>query len=178
MDHLPSHGAITTALALAVFASLMVTAALRDVASTTIPDSLILWLAGGYAILGPLAGLAPGEMLVALGVAAMVFFATMAGFALGWMGGGDSKLLTVSALWIGPQALPQFLLLTTALGGLAALSILSLRHLPATGTQAGPSARPAWMARLASADAGVPYALPIGLAALLSLPATPWLAGF
>lgn len=173
MDQLLSQGTITATLALAVFSGLVTLAALRDVTRYAIPNSLILWLAASYAAFAPLAGFAPREMLLALGVAAMVFFATIAGFALGWMGGGDSKLLTVTALWLGPQAVPQFLMLTMVLGGLLALSILSLRLLPVTGI----AGRTSWLARIARAKEGVPYALPIGLAALLSLPGTPWLAG-
>lgn len=174
MDYLPSQGTVATLVALATFSALMTASAVRDVTSFTIPNRLILWLSAGYALLAPLAGFGPREILVALGVASMVFFCSIAGFALGWMGGGDSKLLTVSALWIGPQAVPQFLLLTTLLGGLVALMLMTLRFLPD-----GPSAaRPDWFLRLRAQESGVPYALPIGLAALMTLPQTPWLAGF
>ena len=169
---------VATSLALAAFVALMALAALRDMGGATIPNRLILWLAAGYATLAPLAGFAPREMLVALGVAAMVFFASVAAIALGWMEGSDSKLLTVAALWLGPEAVPLFLMLTLGLGGVAALSLLTLRNLPDGRLPAGGTkARSLRLARLALAKDRLPGALPIGLAALLCLPATPWLAG-
>jgi prepilin peptidase CpaA len=169
-----TQGTIATTLALTVFSAAMLYAALRDVTTFTIPNGLVLWLATAYGLMAPMAGLGPRAMLFSLGVAAMVFFITIAAFALGWMGGGDSKLLTVAALWLGPQALPQFLIVTMVLGGLLALSMLTLRLLPAAaaGSQGG------WLMRLRSADAGVPYGLPIGLAALYTLPQTGWMGGF
>lgn len=169
-----TQGTIAMTLALTVFSAAMLYAALRDVTRFTIPNGLVLWLAAAYGLLAPLAGLGPRAMLFSLGVAAMVFFVTIAAFALGWMGGGDSKLMTVVALWLGPQALPQFLFATMVLGGLLALSMLTLRLLPA-----GPAGlRAGWLLRLRAPDAGVPYGLPIGLAALITLPQTGWVAGF
>lgn len=165
---------IAAGIAVATFSALMVIAALHDVTSFTIPNRLILWLGGAYALLAPIAGFGLREMAFSLGLAAMVFFITVAAFALGWMGGGDSKLLTVVALWLGPATLPQFLILTMALGGLLALSMLTLRLLPAS--LAGPEG--GWLGRLKSPESGVPYGLPIGIAALLTLPQTGWMAGF
>lgn len=167
-------GTIAPALAIAVFSSALVVAAVTDVTRYTIPNSLIIWLMAGYAALAPLSGLGMREIVISLGVASMVFFATVAGFALGWMGAGDSKLLTVAALWLGPQVAVQFLILTMVLGGIVALMLVTLRAVPA-GYLRGSGG---WLVRLHGADAGVPYGLPIGLAGLMTLPHTGWMAGF
>ena len=45
--------------------------------------------------------------------------------ALGWLGGGDGKLLAVLALWLGPKDLGLWLLGTAALGLLLSLLTLS-----------------------------------------------------
>lgn len=173
MDMIPQ-GTIAATLALTVFSAALLYAALRDVTRYTIPNGLVLWLAAAYALLAPLAGLGPRAMLFSLGVAAMVFFVTIAAFALGWMGGGDSKLMTVVALWIGPQALPQFLVATLVLGGLLAISIMTLRLLP----DGAATLRSGWLLRLRAPDAGVPYGLPIGLAGLMTVSQTGWVTGF
>lgn len=171
---LMTNGMIAPALATVLFASVLVAAAVSDVLTFTIPNRLILPLLAGYAVLAPLAGLDLREMLISLGVAAMVFFATVAAFALGWMGAGDSKLLTVVALWLGPQMTVQFLILTMALGGVVALMLLTLRAIPA-GVLRGSGG---WLTRLQGAETGVPYGLPIGLAGLTLLPQSGWFPGF
>ena len=45
--------------------------------------------------------------------------------ALGWLGGGDGKLLAALALWLGPKDLGLWLLATAALGLLLALLALA-----------------------------------------------------
>lgn len=169
-----SNGMIAPALAIALFSFVLISAAVTDVMTYTIPNRLILWLMAGYAVLAPLAGLGTREIMVSLGAAAMVFFATVAAFALGWMGAGDSKLLTVAALWLGPQVAVPFLILTMVLGGLVALMLLTLRAVPAGYLRGAGD----WMTRLHDRNAGVPYGLPIGLAGLMMLPQSGWMAGF
>lgn len=165
---------LVSSLAFSAFTALMAFAALRGMAGGPIPDRLILALAATYATLAPLAGFAPREMLVALGVAAMIFFAAVATVALGWMDSGESKLLAVAALWLGPETVPHFLILALAFGGLAALSLASLRLLPAHGTRA----RLRRVGRRVGTSGGPPAVVPIALAACLSLGATPWLGAF
>lgn len=174
MDHISSpdlFAAMPAAvLAVALFVALMSMAALRVMAGDGIPPRLILWLAAGYTTLAPLAGFAAREMFVSLGVAAMVFFATVAAIALGGMERGTGLLVTVAALWLGPGAVAPFLILTLLFGAATAFSLASLRLLPAGGPK-GYGKRIAWQV---IASGGCPAALPIALAACLSLAATPW----
>ena len=61
----------------------------------------------------------------ATGLGALV--AGMAMFALGWIGGGDAKLFTACALWLGLTSTPVFLLITALAGGLLAVGLLGAR---------------------------------------------------
>jgi prepilin peptidase CpaA len=61
---------------------------------------------------------------VALAVLAVGFLC----FRLGWMGGGDAKLLAVLSLWAGSQGTVSFLLLTGLAGGGLAIALLGLRQ--------------------------------------------------
>lgn len=154
-------------LAAALFLSALVFAAQRDLRTRTIPDRLVAALFLLWLLAAPLAGLAPRDMALGVGAAAMVFFGTVALYAMGWMGGGDSKLLTVSALWLGAEQVVPFLMATMLAGAGLALGMLALKILP----------RPAQgAARLRGlAQAELPYALAIGLGAVCILPRTLWM---
>ncbi|MEH6402690.1 MAG: prepilin peptidase [Sneathiella sp.] len=59
--------------------------------------------------------------------AAGVFIGLLPLFALKKIGGGDVKLLTMTMLWIGPVWGVEFLVLTTLIGGVMALIVISPR---------------------------------------------------
>src|ERR1700679_472566 len=88
---------IKTAI-LGVFAVLVIVAALKDLSSFTIPN----WISIALALAFAPAALAAGVSLAAVGISFAVAFAVLvlaAGmFALGWIGGGDAKLMAASAL--------------------------------------------------------------------------------
>jgi prepilin peptidase CpaA len=46
-----------------------------------------------------------------------------------WMGGGDIKLMTAGALWVGLQNLPDFLFIVALLGGVFSFFMLVVRKL-------------------------------------------------
>jgi prepilin peptidase CpaA len=112
-------------LAVLAFTMLMVTAAFEDFRRLVIPN----WLVAGLVAVWPLcvaAGtVAPAAALGAFGIAALVFVAGAFLFARGLVGGGDVKLLSAAALWAGPTATPELLVLTAALGGVLSLFLLS-----------------------------------------------------
>ena len=161
---------IAAGLASVFFLTAMVYAAQRDMRTMTIPNGLIVALFLGWSVLSPVAGLDPREMTLSIGAAAMVFFGTVALYTMGWMGGGDSKLLTVSALWLGAGQVVPFLMATMLAGGALALAVMALRLMP----RALPL--PARVARLQTTlTTEVPYALAIGLGALTVFPRTMWM---
>lgn len=98
------------------------TAVWTDVKRREIPH----WLVGGLVLLWLCAALVAPEALgaeplvgLACGAVALVFGFAL--HALGWLGGGDGKLLAVLAMWLGPADVDLALLATSALGLLLAL---------------------------------------------------------
>lgn len=89
------------------------------------------WISGLLIALWPLMFFltpAPVDWLMHLAVMGGVFVLGFLIFAMRWMGGGDIKLLTACALWVGLKALPDFLLLTAVFGGLVALVLIVVRQ--------------------------------------------------
>lgn len=163
------------ALTALVFPALVITAALRDAVSYTIPNWISLALIAAF----PAAALALGMPLatfglcLAIGAAALV--AGMAMFALGWIGGGDAKLFGAAALWLGFPGALTYVAATGLAGGGLALSLLALRSI---WLRRYAAAGPAWLARLAEPGEDVPYGMAIALGALAAFPASPFMAAF
>jgi prepilin peptidase CpaA len=111
---------------LAGFAGLMATAAFEDLRRLIIPNGLIL----GLCALWPLYVVtAPVLTLAAAGIASLcaaaVFIVGALLFSRGLIGGGDVKLLAAATLWAGPTATVSLLVLTSLLGGLLCLLLLT-----------------------------------------------------
>jgi prepilin peptidase CpaA len=111
-------------LAVSLFLGLLALAVVTDLDAMRIPNRICLAiaalypvhvLAGGVAIDWPAAVLAAGA----------VFAFGLIPFCLGLMGGGDVKLMAAAALWAGPAAALEFVLVTTFLGGLMAMVMMS-----------------------------------------------------
>jgi prepilin peptidase CpaA len=155
------------ALALLIFPVLVIGAALKDMTSFTIPNWLNGALAAAFFLAAPLSGAPFGLIGVNLGVGLAGLALGMVMFALGWIGGGDAKLLAVSGLWLGWPAATTFLLGTALAGGVLALILLGLRaqlvraHTPALG---------GWMQRLTTPGAPAPYGVAIACGALWAFP--------
>ncbi|HJU16430.1 MAG TPA: prepilin peptidase [Stellaceae bacterium] len=112
-------------IAVGAFAALMAMAAFEDFRRFVIPNWLILALIAVWPLF-VLAGTAAfAAALGALAIAAAVFLVGALLFGRGLVGGGDVKLLTVAALWAGPAATPELLVVTAALGGVLSLVLLS-----------------------------------------------------
>jgi prepilin peptidase CpaA len=65
----------------------------------------------------------PGELLAA----AAVFAVGFASWRAGLLGGGDVKLLTALAFWVGGSLVVQLVLLTALAGGALAVASLAFR---------------------------------------------------
>jgi prepilin peptidase CpaA len=157
---------------LVLFPLAMVYAGIMDLVTLKIRNVLVLAVAGGWAVLAPLAGFTLQELGWSVAVAALVFVLTFTFFALGWIGGGDAKLAAATALWFQPQEALLFFLYASFLGGLLTLVILQLRSrlLPAF------LYRVPWIARLNEPRGGVPYGAAMAPAALIVFPDTAWIA--
>lgn len=109
---------------LAGLAIALLIAAFTDMRSRKIYNWLTLTIALGAPLFWWSSGMSlwPDIALqIAVGFGAFAVFTAM--FSLGWMGGGDVKLLTALALWIAPRLLPDFLLMMALIGGVLTIVV-------------------------------------------------------
>ena len=66
-----------------------------------------------------------------MGAAAIVFAITFIFWRLGWMGGGDVKLLTAAAIFVAPLTVPMLVAATSLAGGVLALVFVVGRRIVA-----------------------------------------------
>lgn len=163
---------LVTSLATAGFVFAMVYAGIVDLTTMRIRNGLVLALLAAYVALVPLAGFTLEEIAWSAAIAAGLLVVSLVFFARGWMGGGDAKLLAVTALWLGFDHTPAFLVYTALFGGALTLAILQLRLVVLPAFLGN---RP-WIAQLQSDKAGIPYGVAITIAALVVFPQTRWFA--
>ncbi len=112
-----------------LFLGLLALAVVTDLDELRIPNRICLLIGFIYPIY-VLASPEPVNWLGALAVAAGVFAVGLILFCTGTMGGGDVKLMAVTALWAGPSSVLSFLVFTTFVGGLIALLMVSSYRFP------------------------------------------------
>jgi prepilin peptidase CpaA len=155
---------------LGIFAILVIGAAVRDLATFTIPNWISLALMLAFAPAALMAGVSLADIGVGFAVGAGVLALGAGMFALGWIGGGDAKLMASAALWIGLRGLAPFAVYTALAGGLLALGLLALRSAwLAPIVNAGP----AWSKRLATPGESAPYGVAIAVGALAAFAVHP-----
>lgn len=156
-----------------VFPLLVLTAAVKDLTSFTIPNWISLGLIAGWlpaAGAAAAAGAPTSDLLVCLGVGGAALLVGMGMFALRWIGGGDAKLMAAAALWLGAPGLAPFLMWTTLAGGvLTFMLITARRHGAAFVGDTGPEASH-WVGRLMDRQGDVPYGVAICVGALAAFP--------
>lgn len=78
------------------------------------------------------------------------------------MGGGDSKLITAYAFWMGMLNIAWYLFVMTLIGAVLAIAAIAIRHYkPFKNVREG-----SWIARSQAGEAVVPYGIPIVASAL------------
>jgi len=118
-----------TEMLLGLLAILLLVAAVIDVRTFTISNSLNL----SIALLAPIYWLSiampiwPGAA-IQLAVGAGVFALLAGAFYAGMMGGGDVKLAAALALWFSPASALKFLVLMSLAGGVLTLVVLALHR--------------------------------------------------
>jgi prepilin peptidase CpaA len=110
------------------FLGLLAWAACSDAVEFEIPNTASLGLAFLYPLFVHVSPL-PIEWPWALAIAAVVFAVSFFLFISGRFGGGDVKLLTVTALWAGPTFILPMLVVMSLTGGLLALVVWSAHQL-------------------------------------------------
>jgi prepilin peptidase CpaA len=156
---------------LIIFPFAMAFAGVSDLLSMTIQNRVSLILIVSFAVLAPLTGMPWDLYGMHLVAGAAVLAATFTLFAFGTMGGGDAKLMSATAVWLGwNPGLVEYLLTMSVLGGLLTIAILNYRN---SHFVVAYTSRFEFMRRLARKEEGVPYGVALGLAGLMTFPASP-----
>lgn len=162
--------ALAASIAILCFIAALTWAGWMDLYTMTIRNEVILFLVAVYAALAPLAGLGLAEISWNAVAALTVFAVMFLFFCFGWIGGGDAKLASVVALWIGTNHVLDFLVYTALFGGALTLIIVQFRTVVLPRQYRGRS----WIARLHATSSGVPYGVAIAAGALFVFPRTAW----
>ncbi|MEL6947025.1 MAG: prepilin peptidase [Pseudomonadota bacterium] len=157
---------------LAIFPLCMIFATFYDIFTMTIPNKIVLALLAGFLIIAPIAGMSLETAAWHVGLAMVILVVGFVLFSMGVMGGGDAKLLAVSALWLGPEHTVVYLLIASLLGGLLTLIIIRGRRMLLPQSLINVE----WVTRLHDKNQGVPYGAALGPAALYVFPESAWMA--
>jgi len=162
---------IADLLRLLLFPALMAFAAASDLLTMTISNRVSLALVAGFVVLAPLSGLSAYDMLSHIGAGAAVLAAAFTCFAMGWIGGGDAKVASAAALWLGFAHLLDYLVYASLFGGALTLLILGFRQWPVPYPFTGQD----WLLRLHARETGIPYGIALATGALMIYPQTEWI---
>lgn len=145
----------------------------RRIANWLVLLLLTLWACCTAYAIGQAGWVAAGPAAsTGLFAAVTVLLAGFGLFAMGWVGAGDVKMMSVLCLWMGDNAF-VFVIVASLAGGVLALSLPVLRTLETLLAQLvirlprrlrGPTA-PLPMALRAEATPGIPYGIAIALGA-------------
>ncbi len=157
---------------LLVFPAAMAFAGAMDLFTMTIPNRISMVLVVVFGVAAVMTGMSWTGLANHLGAGALILTIGIGMFALGWLGGGDAKLLAATALWIGFEHLVPYLLIAGIAGGVLAIAILMYRSImPPLWL-----ARQEWAMRLHAARGGIPYGIALAAAGLHVFPSTGWFA--
>ncbi|BDA82648.1 peptidase [Aureimonas sp. SA4125] len=159
------------AVILVVFPFAMAYAAFSDLVSMTIANRVSVVLVLAFTAVALAIGMPLADIAQHFGVAAICLVVTFGCFALGWMGGGDAKLIAATALWFGPTtALVEYFLWGSVFGGILTLGLLAVRGTmaPVTGVD--------FFDHLLQSDTGIPYGIGLGAAGLFVYSSSDWVA--
>jgi len=148
-----------------LFAATMLTTAYKDATTMTIPNWVSLVVLGGFFLSIPFVwpGLSEFGIHLLIGFGAFVFGFIL--FALGWLGGGDAKLLAATSFWWMPADLVLYVFYTSLAGGAMALLIFFGRVMIPAYMLPGEKLR-----YLIKEQTHMPYGLALAFGALATLP--------
>jgi prepilin peptidase CpaA len=159
-------------LLITIFPAAMALSAATDLFTMTVPNRIALVLVAGFFVLAPLVGFGWTELGLHVALAAAALVIGFAMFSFGWIGGGDAKLFAATCLWLGPEMLFSYGMLTALFGGVLTLGLLFWRRLPLPMMLNSQG----WLVRLHSPREGVPYGIALAAAGLMVYPQTPFMA--
>lgn len=153
------------------FPALMAYAAVSDMLTMTIPNRVSILLVAGFAVAAAMSGMSLQDVMMHGGAGLVVLVAGFGCFAMGWIGGGDAKVASAAALWLGMTHLLNYLLYASLFGGALTLFLIQFRHWPLPALLG----RQSWLMRLHGKDEDIPYGIALALGALVIYPDTAWI---
>lgn len=158
------------ALVFSVFPFCMVYAAVSDTLSMTISNRVPLIMLAAFAVVVPFVGMGWQEAGLHVAAGLLVLAVTFGLFAIGAMGGGDAKLLSATALWMGLNLhLMDYLVYSALAGGALTLAILIYRKSPLSAV----TGHSVFLRNFTEQAPGVPYGIALGIGGLLAFPSSP-----
>lgn len=154
------------------FPAAMAFAGAMDLFTMTIPNRISIGLVLAFVIAAIAAPLGWADIASHLGAGLLMLAVGIGMFALGWLGGGDAKLLAAAALWFGFGGLMQYLVMVAIAGGMLSFAIILYRSSEPPIWLCGQD----WAMRLHAKASGIPYGIALAVAGLWLYPSTPWLA--
>lgn len=145
-----------------VFAAAMMAAAVGDLATLRIPNSLVIGLATLSVPFAISVGIRPQQYGLSALIAAAILLVGFAAFAFGALGAGDVKLAAATSLWLSAPATLDFIAITALAGALVCALMLALRV--KTIRSAIPVRR--WRAHLSDREMTAPYGVAIAIGGL------------
>jgi prepilin peptidase CpaA len=153
------------------FPALMAFAAASDLLTMTISNRVSLLLLAGFAVLAAAGGMSMPDVMQHGAAGLIVLVVSFFCFAMGWIGGGDAKIASAAALWLGLPDLLNYLLYASLFGGALTLLLLQFRQWPLPATLGSQE----WLVRLHAKDEDIPYGIALALGALVIYPESGWI---
>jgi prepilin peptidase CpaA len=161
---------VLEALILIIFPFCMSYAAISDMLSMTIANRVSLTLLAAFAAIAPFTGMDWTAYAMHFAAGGLVLAITFTLFALGAMGGGDAKLMSATALWMGfGPPLMSYMVFSAMAGGALTLAILSYRK----SALAVYTAHNPFLRHFANGQKGIPYGIALGAGGIMAYPETP-----
>jgi prepilin peptidase CpaA len=156
---------------LTIFPVAVIFAAAMDLFSMTIPNRISLAMIAGFFCLAPFAGLGLHDVGMHVLAGLLMLAITIGLFAMNYIGGGDAKLASAVALWLGFGDLLMYAVYASLLGGVLSIAFLAFRQIPLPYDWA----RAPWIARLHAPQGGIPYGIALSIAGLIVYNQSFWL---
>jgi prepilin peptidase CpaA len=152
---------------LSLFPALMAYSAFSDLVSMRISNRISLVLVAGFVVAAIGLRMPLAELGLHLAAGSLVLAICFGMFAAGWIGGGDAKLAASTALWVGWFGLLEYVVVSSVLGGMLTIALLSFRSHPLPHFARWP-----WLLRLHHHKTGIPYGIALAVAGLTIYPET------
>ncbi len=154
--------------ALYLFPLIMLTAAISDLMTMRISNLLSIALLAAFLGMAYYTNMPMETLLWSLACGLLVLLITFGMFAMNWVGGGDAKLVSVTAVWMGWSLILPYLAIASIFGGLLTIFLLVFRRFKLASFLKGA----AWAERLHRPKGGIPYGVALAASALCFYPAS------